>query len=131
MYGKSSIGDLNDGKSLTHDHEFSGTVQLPYKMEFNTTLSLSFRPANLSFERDLNVAILNSYLSAKLLKNEALEIRLTATDLLNQKIGYNRFVGGNIKSENTFSYIPRYALIGINWNLSGNFIKSPARNPSK
>ncbi len=126
MYGKSSIGDLNDGKSLTHDHEFSGTVQLPYKMEFNTTLSLSFRPANLSFERNLNVAILNSYLSAKLLKNEALEIRLTATDLLNQKIGYNRFVGGNIKSENTFSYIPRYALIGINWNLSGNFIKSPA-----
>jgi hypothetical protein len=125
MSGRSSIGDLNDGRSLVHDHEFSATVQMPYKIEFNTTLSLSFRPANLSFERDLNIAILNSYVSTKLLKNEALEIRLTATDLLNQKIGYSRFVGGNIKSENTFSYIPRYLLIGINWNLSGNFIKNP------
>jgi len=126
MYGKSSIGDINDGKSLTHDHEFSGTAQLPYGLEFNTSLSLSFRPANSSFERDLNIAILNSYLTAKLLKNQALEIKLTATDLLNQKIGYSRFVGGNIKSENTFSYIPRYALIGVNWNFSGNFIKNPA-----
>ncbi len=127
MYGKSSIGDLNDGKSLSHDHELSGTVQLPYKIEFNTTLSLSFRPPNLSFEKHLNVAILNSYIATKLLKDESLEIRLTATDLLNQKIGYSRFVGGNVKSENTYSYIPRYALIGVNWNLSGNFIKKPAR----
>jgi len=126
MYGKSSIGDINDGKSLTHDHEFSGTVQLPYNIEFNTTLSLTFRPANSSFERDLNIAILNSYIATKLLKNQALEIRITATDLLNQKIGYSRFVGGNIKSESRFSYIPRYALIGINWNFSGNFIKNTA-----
>jgi len=126
LSGSSSIGDINDGKSLTHDHEFSGTVQLPYKIEFNTTLSLSFRPANSSFDRDLNTAILNSYLSTKLLRNEALELKLTATDLLNQKIGYSRFVGGNIKSENTFSYIPRYVLIGLNWNISGNFVRNNA-----
>nr|WP_068890504.1 outer membrane beta-barrel family protein [Pedobacter panaciterrae] len=124
MFGKSSIGSINDGKSLIHDHEFSATVQLPYKFEFNTTMSLSFRPANSSFDRDLDVAIWNGYLSTKVLKNEALEIKLSITDILNQKIGYNRYVGGNIKSENTFSYIPRYVLFGINWNLSGNFIKN-------
>lgn len=123
MYGKSSIGSLNDGKSLIHDHEFSATVQLPYKFEFNTSMSLSFRPANSSFDKDLNVAILNGYLATKVLKNEALELKLSITDALNQKIGYNRYVGGNIKSESTFSYIPRYILFGINWNLSGNFIK--------
>ncbi|WP_256005546.1 outer membrane beta-barrel protein [Pedobacter deserti] len=124
MYGKSSIGGLNDGKSLSHEHEFSGSVQLPYRMEFNTTLSLNFRPSNASFDRALNVAILNSYLAAKLLRNESLEVRITATDLLNQKIGYSRYVGGNVISENTFSYIPRYALLGVNWNFSGNFRRS-------
>ncbi|SMC84608.1 outer membrane beta-barrel family protein [Pedobacter africanus] len=123
MTGKSSIGEINDGRSLTHNHEISGTVQLPFNAEFNTSFSLSFRPANASFGQDLNTAIWNSYLSAKLLKSEALEIKLSVTDILNQKIGYNRFVGGNVTSEDTFSYIPRYVLIGLNWNLSGNFIK--------
>jgi hypothetical protein len=126
MTGKSSIGEINDGKSLTHNHEISGTVQLPFKTEFNTSFSLSFRPANSSFGQDLNTAIWNSYLSTKVLKSEALEIKLSVTDILNQKIGYNRFVGGNVKSEDTFSYIPRYVLIGLNWNLSGNFIKKTA-----
>lgn len=123
MTGKSSIGEINDGRSVMHNHEISGTVQLPYRSEFNTSFSLSFRPANASFGQDLNTAIWNSYLATKLLKNETLEIKLSVTDILNQKIGYNRFVGGNVKSEDTFSYIPRYIMIGVNWNLSGNFIK--------
>jgi hypothetical protein len=125
MTGKSSIGEINDGRNIIHNHEISGTVQLPFKVEFNTSFSLSFRPANASFGQDINTAIWNSYLSTKVLKSEALEIKLSVTDILNQKIGYNRFVGGNITSEDTFSYIPRYILIGLNWNLSGNFIKKP------
>ena len=123
MTGSSSIGEINDGRSLMHNHEISGTVQLPFKSEFNTSFSLAFRPANASFGQDLNTAIWNSYLSTKLLRNEVLEIKLSVNDILNQRIGYNRFVGGNVKSEDTFSYIPRYVLIGLNWNLSGNFIK--------
>jgi len=122
MNGKSSIGELNDGKSICHNHEIGGTIQLPYHIEFNTTFSLSFQPANLSFGQNVNTAIWNSYLSTKLLKSQSLELKLSANDILNQKIGYNRFVGGNIKRENTFSYIPRYVLLGINWNLSGNFM---------
>ncbi|TDQ11113.1 TonB-dependent receptor [Pedobacter metabolipauper] len=128
LNGRSSIGDINDGNSLMHDHEFSGTIQLPYRLEFNTTVSLSFRPANASFDRDLNIAIWNSYLSTKLLKSESLEIKVSVTDILNQKIGYSRFVGGNIITENTFSYIPRYILIGVNWNLSGNFMRKSGKN---
>ncbi|AOM78962.1 outer membrane beta-barrel family protein [Pedobacter steynii] len=124
MYGKSSIGGINDGKSITHNHEFSGTVQLPYRTEFNSTVSVSLRPANASFGQDLNVVIWNSYLAMKMGKGEALELKLTVTDILNQKIGYNRFVGGNVISENTFSYIPRYVLFGVSWNLSGNFTKT-------
>lgn len=129
MTGKSSIGEINDGRSLNHNHEISGTMQLPYNMEFNTTFSLSFQPANASFGQDVNTAIWNSYLSTKLLRNQSLEIKLSVTDILNQKIGYSRVVGGNSKSENTFSYIPRYVLLGVNWNLSGNFIKktTPAK----
>lgn len=119
-----SIGAINNGKSYEHSHEINGTIQLPYRMEFNTSVSLSFRTKNASFNTPINIALWNSYLSAKLLKAEELEIKLSVSDILNQKIGYNRYIGGNSISENTYSYIPRYVLIGINYNLSGNFKKA-------
>jgi len=124
MNNSTSTGSINNGKSVNHNHEINGTIQLPYNMEFNTSVSLSYRPADASFDTPLNIAIWNSYLSAKMLKAEALEIKLSVSDILNQKIGYNRYVGGNYINEGTFSYIPRYALIGLTYNLSGNFVKA-------
>lgn len=119
----SSIGSINNGKNYEHTHEINGTIQLPYQMEFNTSVSLSYRPKNASFNTPLNIALWNSYLSAKMLKAEELEIKLSVSDILNQKIGYNRYVGGNSIAENTYSYIPRYVLIGMTYNFSGNFKK--------
>lgn len=121
----STLGSINNGRTFTHNHEISGTIKLPYKMEFNTSVSLSYRPANASFSTPLNVAIWNSYLSAKMLKADALEVKLSVSDILNQRIGYNRYVGGNTINESTYSYIPRYGLIGLTYNLSGNFVKDP------
>jgi hypothetical protein len=124
MNNSSSLGAINNGKSYTHDHDISGTIQLPYKFEFNTSISLSYRPANESFDTPLNIALWNVYLSKKMLKADALEVKLSVSDILNQKIGYNRYAGGNYISETTFSYIPRYVLIGMTYNLSGNFAKA-------
>ncbi|MEE1944078.1 outer membrane beta-barrel protein [Pedobacter sp. KR3-3] len=124
LNSNSSLGSINNGKSYTHNHEISGTIQLPYKTEFNTSISLSYRPANQSFNTPLNVALWNCYISKKMLPTDALEMKLSVSDILNQKIGYNRYVGGNYINETTFSYIPRYILIGLTYNLSGNFAKA-------
>lgn len=120
----STTGSINNGKAFTHNHEINGTIQLPYKTEFNTSISLSYRPPNASFSTPLNVYIWNAYISKKLLKSDALEMKVSVTDILNEKIGYNRYVGGNYINESTFSYIPRYALIGLTYNLTGNFAKA-------
>lgn len=124
LNSNASLGSINNGKSYTHNHEISGTIQLPYKTEFNTSISLSYRPANQSFNTPLNVALWNCYISKKMLPTDALEMKLSVSDILNQKIGYNRYVGGNYINETTFSYIPRYILIGLTYNLSGNFAKA-------
>ncbi len=121
---KSSLGSINNGKTYSHEHEIEGTLQLPYKMEFNTSINLSYRPANASFATPLNIALWNAYLSAKALKGDALEIKLSVSDILNRKIGYDRYVGGNSVSENTYSYIPRFVLLGMTYNLTGNFAKA-------
>ncbi|MGM9475571.1 outer membrane beta-barrel protein [Pedobacter sp. GSP4] len=119
----SSIGAINNGKNYSHNHEINGTISLPYHTEFNTSISLSYQPANSSFSTPVNVAIWNAYLSKKMLKAEELEFKISISDILAQKIGYGRYVGGNNISENTFSFIPRYVLIGVTYNLTGNFIK--------
>ncbi|MEJ5996492.1 outer membrane beta-barrel family protein [Pedobacter sp. Du54] len=119
----SSIGAINNGKSFNHNHEISGNIELPYHTEFNTSVSLSYQPANASFSTPINIAIWNAYLSQKMLKAQELEIKLSVSDILAQKIGYNRYVGGNNISESTNSFIPRYVLIGLTYNLSGNFVK--------
>lgn len=119
-----SIGSINNGKSYDHTHEINGTIQLPYQMEFNTSISLSFRPKNSSFNTPINMALWSSYLSAKMLKAEELEIKLAVSDILNQKIGFDRYIGGNSIGENTYSYIPRYVLIGVTYSLNGYFKKA-------
>lgn len=119
---KSSIGSINNGKSFNHNHEIGANLELPYHTEFNTSVSLSYQPANSSFSKPVNVAIWNAYLSQKMLKAEQLEVKISVSDILAQKIGYNRYVGGNNISEYTNSFIPRYVLIGLTYNLSGNFI---------
>ncbi len=120
----STTGSINNGKSYTHNHEINGSIQLPYKTEFNTSISLSYKPANQSFDTPLNIHLWNAYLSKKMLKADALEMKLSVSDILNEKIGYNRYVGGNYINESTYSYIPRYVLIGLTYNLSGNFAKA-------
>ncbi|WP_343521931.1 outer membrane beta-barrel protein [Pedobacter sp.] len=119
----SSIGSINNGRNFSHNHEISGNIELPYNTEFNTTISLSYQPANASFSTPVNIALWNAYLSKKMLKAQELELKIAISDILAQKIGYNRYVGGNNISEYTNSFIPRYVLIGITYNLTGNFIK--------
>ncbi|RQO73500.1 hypothetical protein DBR40_14235 [Pedobacter sp. KBW01] len=119
----SSIGAINNGKSYSHNHDIQGTINLPYSTEFSTSINLSYQPANSSFSTPVNVAIWNAYLSKKMMKAEELEFKISVSDILAEKIGYSRNVGGNNISENTYSFIPRYVLIGVTYNLTGNFIK--------
>ena len=123
LNSRSSIGSINNGKSYSHEHEISGTIQLPHKTEFNTSVTLSYQPANSSFSTPVNIAIWNAYLSKKMTKTEALELKVSVSDILAEKIGYSRYVGGNYVSENTYSFIPRFILVGITYNLTGNFVK--------
>jgi hypothetical protein len=120
----SSLGRITSGKNYSHNHDINATLYLPYKTQFNTSMQLAFRPANAAFKDALNVYLWNAYISKKMLKTDALELKLSVTDILGEKIGYNRYISGNNISETTFSFIPRYVLVGLTYNLSGNFTKA-------
>jgi hypothetical protein len=124
LNSSSTLGRITSGKSYSHNHDISGTIYLPYKTEFNSSVQLAYRPANAAFKDPLNVYLWNAYISKKMLKADNLEMKISVTDILNEKIGYSRNVSGNNISETTFSYIPRYVLVGLTYNLSGNFTKA-------
>ena len=64
----------------------------------------------------------NAYIAKKFLKNDELEIRLTANDLLNQNVGFSRSAQSGIITQNDYNTIRRYAMINLVWN----FTKTPA-----
>ena len=68
----------------------------------------------------------NAYVSKKMLKNDQLELRVYANDILNQNINFSRYGTGNVVTQQSYNTIRRYCLIQFIWNFS----KAAATTPS-
>lgn len=126
--GNSTVGAIFSGNAVTYTHYGRITANLPYNVQFINTVNITDRPSNAAFKDPLSIQQWDVELSVKTLKTKNLKIAVSVNDILDQRLGYNRNVSGNTISENTFSYIPRYVLLGINYNFSGNF-KSSSTQP--
>ena len=102
------------------DGNMGGTVQLPWKMEFNTEVEASFRQKINEFDQSINMIRWNAQIAKKFWKNKAGEIRLSVFDILNQNIGFQRNISSNFITENRYNTIKRYFLIGFTWNFTYN-----------
>lgn len=125
--GRSTIGTLFSGNSVTYTHFAKFNIKLPHNFDFSNTVNITSRPANGAFKEPLDIQQWDVELAVKALKTKNLRIALTVNDVLDQRIGYNRSLSGNTISESTYSYIPRYILLGLNYNFNGNFKSNPAQ----
>ncbi len=100
------------------NNELSGTVQLPGKMEFNTSFNWFLRQQTELFSTNNNVMLWNAYLSKKFLKKSNLELRASVLDILNQNIGYSRTAQAGIITEDAYNSIRRYGMLSLIWNFS-------------
>lgn len=107
-------------KFWTTETGFEGSVFLPKDFEFNTYINYMWRQKTDVFGEDRNVVLWNSYVAKKFLKKKTAEIRLSINDILNQNIGFQRNASSNFISENTYSTLRRYWLLGVTWNFSRN-----------
>jgi hypothetical protein len=64
------------------------------------------------------VFLWNAWIGKKLLKNDALLIKASVNDLLNENIGFNRQVNSNFITQNTYSTIQRYFMLSVIWNFN-------------
>ena len=98
----------------------------PLRFQVHGESDISLRQKTPVFTKNNNVVLLNAWIGKKFLKNDALLLKVSGNDLLNQNIGFNRTVNSNFISENTYSTIKRYFMFSIVWNFTKAGTPAPA-----
>ena len=131
----------NFNQNLT---SFSGTtedrkyVQQSYfvKSDWNITKSFNlttqfkydvYRDDN--FDTDQAVPIWNASVSYAFLKSKAMNIKLTALDMLNKNVGFTRSGSDNYFQETTRDVLGTYYMLSLTYTLNGN--KGPKRSSGR
>jgi len=115
-------------KYWTFDLNPNFDVFLPKKFQIHSDADFSFRQKTNVFDDNTNVILWNAWIGKKFLKNDALLIKASANDILNQNIGFNRTVNSNYISQNTYTTIRRYFLLSVVWNFTKAGIKMPGQD---
>lgn len=102
-------------------------VFLPKKFQIHTDGNFNFRQKTTVFIGNNNVVLWNAWIGKKFLKGDALLIKASVNDILNQNIGFSRTVNSNYISQNTYSTIRRYFLLSVVWNFNKAGIKAPGQ----
>ena len=103
-------------------------VFLPLKFQIHTDCDFNIREETVAFNNNTNVAIWNAWIGKKFMKNENLLIKVSANDILNMNIGWQRNVNTNIVSQNTWSTIQRFYMFSVVWNFNKAGTPAPKNN---
>lgn len=116
-----SQSSINTGVSTnywTYSIDPGMELFLPFKFQIHADGDISLRQKTAVFTTNNNVALVNAWIGKKFLKNDALLLKASVNDLLNQNIGFNRTVNSNFISQNTYSTIKRYCMLSVVWNFT-------------
>ena len=128
--------DLAVGANISKNNTtFSGTtsnrefIQQSYyiKSDWNITKSFNFNTqykydiyTDSNFGTDQSVPIWNASISYNFLKSKAMNIKLTALDLLNKNVGFSRNSSDNYFEETTKDVLGTYYMVSLTYTLNGN-----------
>ncbi|MEO8820430.1 MAG: outer membrane beta-barrel protein [Ginsengibacter sp.] len=114
---KSSISSVASTNYWTYDYSADGNYTLPWKLEVGTDVDYNVRQKLNAFDVNTDVILWNAYLEKKFLKSEALTLRFSIHDILNQNKGYDRTVQPFAIVEKHYLTYQRYGLVTLTWNF--------------
>ncbi|WP_236059505.1 outer membrane beta-barrel protein [Chitinophaga rhizophila] len=106
----------NDFPSLEVKSNF--TVYFLKKFELHTDINYLWQRKSEAFNNNFSRAIWNAWLGRSFLKEDQLIIKVSCNDILNQNNGYARTAKNNFFSENRFTTIRRFFMLGATWNFT-------------
>lgn len=88
------------------------------KFELHTDVNYLWQRKSQAFSDDFSRTIWNAWLGRNFLKEDQLTIKISCNDILNQNNGYSRTAKNSFFSENRYTTIRRFFMIGATWNFT-------------
>lgn len=95
-----------------------GTLYLPWKLELSTDGNYQYTQATQTFDEDFKRFIWNAGVSKKFLKTEELKVTVSANDILNQNVGFERRAFNNTNTQTSYTTIKRYFMLSVIWDFN-------------
>ena len=124
---RSSISSGHNTSFWSFEQGLDASYTLPFKLEIGSEVSYNYRQKISAFDKNNTVLVWNAYLQKKFLKKEALVLRFTVNDILNQNQGYSQSITSTSVEERHYTTFMRYGLLTLSWNFSNN--GSPSKSP--
>jgi len=104
-------------------------AELPWRLRVSTSVWVNLRERTEVFPTNNNVVRWDAYIARKFLKANALELRLSVFDILNQNLGFNRSAQPTSITENRYLTVRRYGMLMLVWNFTKSTGGTPAAEP--
>lgn len=114
----SSISSVASTHYWTYDYSLNGSIYPVKKLEIGSDIDFNLRQKLNAFDKNNNVILWNAYIEKKFLKKDALTIRASINDILNQNKGYSRNIQPYSIVEKHYLTFQRYGLITVTWNFN-------------
>jgi hypothetical protein len=91
---------------------------LPAHFSMGSDCSYQYDAKTQSFPEDFKRTILNANIAKAFMKDQSLKVTLSGNDLLNQNKGYNRSGSAGILTQERYTAIRQYFMIGVSWDFN-------------
>ncbi len=106
----------NNGSGFNANGGFN--LYLPAHFSIGSDCSYQYNAKTQSFPEDFKRTILNANIAKAFMKDQSLKITLSGNDLLNQNKGYNRSGSAGILTQERYTAIRQYFMIGVSWDFN-------------
>lgn len=115
---KSSLQPGNENNFPFVEIRPSLAIYFLKKFEIHTDANYLWQRKSQAFSDNFSRVIWNAWLGRTFLKQDQLTIKLSCNDILNQNNGYSRTASNNFFSENRYTTIRRFFMLGTTWNFT-------------
>jgi Outer membrane protein beta-barrel family len=117
-YNRSAVQSGSGADYWLLNSKLQAAFFLPLKSELHSNVSMLLRQKTEDFTTNTNAVLWDIWVSKRLLKSEALLVKLAATDILNQATSVFRSISTNYIAESRYDIIQRYFQLSLTWNFS-------------
>jgi hypothetical protein len=121
---KSSLRPTANNNYWSYGGRAEFYVKLFKNWELNSDVDANLQQKTDAFANNANIVVWNAELNRKFGKEKALKVAVSAHDILNQNIGFNRTINSNFINEERYDRLARYFLLTLSWT----FNKMPGKN---